>query len=603
MILDDAPHVPVTARPEPAASRPPRVAYFSMEIALDPSIPTYSGGLGVLAGDTIRSAADLQVPLVGVTLLHRKGYFDQQIDAAGRQLEQPAEWNVDDDLEELPPRASITLEGRPVTIRAFEYAVRGADGFVVPVYLLDTDLPENDPRDRTLTDHLYGGDRRYRLAQEAVLGLGGVRMLRALGHRDIGRFHMNEGHASLLTVELLFEEARRAGRRAIASDDIEAVRRKCIFTTHTPVPAGHDQFPMPMVRQVLGVPEIAFDTDDVLCARVAGSVVRSPAGGASAEGTATDDGVLNMTYLALNLSHYVNGVAKKHAEVSRHMFAEYQIDAITNGVHVATWMAPAFRALFDRRLPGWAADSHNLRYALSIDREEIWAAHREAKRQLIDRVNRDGNVGLDHDRLTLGFARRAATYKRADLLFHDMDRLERIAATSGGLQIIYAGKAHPQDEGGKELIRRIVQARDALRGRIDVVYLPNYDWSLGRLITAGVDLWLNTPQPPLEASGTSGMKAAVNGVPSLSVLDGWWIEGCIEGVTGWAIGGGEAVEGDRTPQDAASLYDKLEHVIAPLYYGDREGYVDVMRHAIALNGSFFNTQRMVLQYVQKAYFG
>jgi len=563
----------------PPIHRQPLVAYFSMEIALEPSIPTYSGGLGVLAGDTLRSAADLRVPMVGVTLLHRKGYFYQQLDASGWQTEQPAEWVVEDYLQEMSPRVAVTLEGRQVMIRAWKYKVHGPPDFYVPVYLLDVDLPENSEWDRTLTDYLYGGDLHYRLCQETVLGIGGVRMLRALGYTDVGRFHMNEGHASLLTVALLDEQAKSAGHKAFTREDVEEVRRKCVFTTHTPVPAGHDKFPLDMVMHVLGRDEMAGMKDVFCCG---------------------DE--LNMTYLALNLSHYVNGVAKKHAEVSQHMFARYQIDAITNGVHVATWMAPALQALFDQHMPGWHEDSFSLRYALSIAPEEIWGAHMEAKRQLIDWVNRGANAGMDLQNLTLGFARRAATYKRADLLFHDMERLKGIAARAGKLQIIYAGKAHPQDQAGKELIKRIFEARDSLKGHVKVVYLANYDWALGRLLTAGVDIWLNTPQPPLEASGTSGMKAAVNGVPSLSILDGWWIEGCIEGTTGWAIDSTAPVEGDRTPHDANSLYDKLERVIIPLFYRDRDRFIDVMRHAIALNGSFFNTQRMIQQYVLKAYF-
>jgi starch phosphorylase len=314
------------------------------------------------------------------------------------------------------------------------------------------------------------------------------------------------------------------------------------------------------------------------------------------------NGELNMTYLALNLGHYVNGVAKKHAEVSRLMFAQYRIDDITNGVHVPTWTSEPLAAVFDRHMPGWRDDSFMLRYALSIPAPEIWNAHLRAKQELIAHINHEANAGFDRDDLTIGFARRAAAYKRPDLLFHDVDRLQAIARRAGRFQIVYAGKAHPQDGGGKELIKRVVAAKGALRGQIRVVYLPNYDWLLGKMLTAGVDVWLNTPQPPMEASGTSGMKAALNGVPSLSVLDGWWIEGCIEGVTGWAIDSGVPVGSDHTAHDVASLYDKLEHVVIPVFYRDPGRFVEIMRHAIALNGSFFNAQRMVLQYVLRAYF-
>lgn len=557
-----------------------RVAYFSMEIALSPAVPTYSGGLGVLAGDTIRAAADLKVPMVAVTLLHRKGYFRQLLDAQGQQHEHPTDWHPEDYLRELPQRATVQVEGRTVHLRAWLFEVVSPAGFIVPVYLLDTELPENGEYDARLTQSLYGGDLLYRLCQETVLGIGGVRMLRALGHDGITRFHLNEGHAALLTVELLDEAARRAGRGAFSHADVNAVRRQCVFTTHTPVPAGHDKFPMEMACEVLRRPEIEA-MQDVFC----------------------HDGMLNLTYMALNLSSYANGVAKRHGEVSRLMFAEYQIDAITNGVHVPTWTSPPFAALFDRYVPGWRQDSLSLRYALGIPPQDIWNAHAEVKRLLIEYVNSHSDAGMDVDVLTLGFARRATGYKRADLLLSDPARLQAIAEKCGRLQIVYAGKAHPRDYEGKALIKRIIEIGARLNGNIKIVYLNGYEWALGALMTAGADVWINTPQPPQEASGTSGMKAAINGVPSLSILDGWWLEGCIEGKTGWAIEPAELlVEGqDRTAADAAALYDKLEHQVAPLYYQNRAGFIDVMTYAIALNGSFFNTQRMVQEYAVKAY--
>jgi len=318
----------------------------------------------------------------------------------------------------------------------------------------------------------------------------------------------------------------------------------------------------------------------------------------------THDGALNMTYLALTLSHYVNGVAKKHGEISSHMYAPYRIDSITNGVHVATWTSQSFRDLFDKYIPGWREDNFNLRYALSIPGEEIWEAHLQAKRRLIHYVNRETNKGMDTDILTLGFARRAATYKRADLLLSDIGRLKEVYSKAGPFQIVYAGKAHPKDQQGKELIQRIFHAINSLNSDVKIAYLENYDIELGRLLTSGVDLWINTPMPPMEASGTSGMKAALNGVPSLSILDGWWIEGCIEGITGWSIGrDSHDIEAERdTEQDAAALFDKLESTIIPLYYHQPEQFRCIMSHCIALNGSFFNTQRMVQQYVLKAYF-
>ena len=578
------------------------IAYFSMEIGLDAEMPTYSGGLGVLAGDTIRSAADLNVPMVALTLLYRKGYFYQRISADGWQAEEPVEWVVEDFLQELPVRASVEIEGRTVTIRPWKLEVKGVGGFTVPVYFLDTNLPENSAEDRTLTDFLYGGDSCYRLCQEAILGIGGVRILRALGYDALTRFHMNEGHAALLTIELLDEEVRRNGRVKVSRRDIEAVRQKCIFTTHTPVPAGHDQFPIELGRRIFGIRENFWDLQDSFILDLATRVF----GGIEVNGDLDNiSGInLNLTLLALNMSHYVNGVAKKHSEISRLMFAEYEINSITNGVHAATWTGTFFQELYDEFIPGWRNDNFNLRYALSIPKKRIWDAHIEQKKQLIEYVNHETNIGMGVDILTIGFARRSATYKRGDLFFNDIERLKSICAKSGPVQVIYAGKAHPQDRSGKEVIQRIYQARDALKKEIKITYIENYDIELGKMLTSGVDLWLNTPQPPLEASGTSGMKAALNGVPSFSILDGWWIEGCIEGKTGWSINrtSKEEKPSKVMPDDALSLYTKLERIIIPLYYHDRNRFLEVMRHCIAINGSFFNTHRMVQQYVLNAYF-
>jgi starch phosphorylase len=558
------------------------VAYFSMEIGIDEKVSTYSGGLGILAGDTIRSAADLKVPMVAVTLLYRKGYFRQKLETDGWQREESAAWVVEDFLEETPHRITVLVEGRTVHLRSWKYEVEGIGGSTVPVYFLDADLAENSEWDRDLTQSLYGGDEHYRLSQEVLLGIGGVRMLRALGHDNIRSFHLNEGHAALLTLELLDEAAHRAGRQSLTQGDMDAVRKQCVFTTHTPVPAGHDRFPVDLARKVIGTREDFFALDGIL----------------------HEGNTLNMTYLALNLSRHINGVARKHAEISRLMFAGHTIDAITNGVHAATWVSASFRELFDRYIPLWKKDNFSLRYALSIPREEVWNAHTHNKKRLIDSVNRETGVGMDENVLTIGFARRATTYKRGDLLFQDMERLRKISAESGGIQVIYAGKAHPRDVEGKNLIKRIFRAKRALGNDIKIAYLENYNMTLGAAMTAGVDLWLNTPEPPMEASGTSGMKAALNGVPHLSVLDGWWVEGHIEGLTGWSIGDEVVGKGEHRDHslDAPSLYEKLEKTIVPLFYRDRERFMSVMVYSIAINGSFFNTQRMMQQYVLNAYY-
>ncbi len=567
------------------------IAYFTMEIGLIEAIPTYAGGLGILAGDTVRSAADLGIRMVVVTLLHRKGYFRQHLDASGWQGEEDAAWPVDKLMQEMEPRCSIEIEGRQVLVRAWKYAVKGVSGASVDIYFLDTDVEQNAAQDRALTDHLYGGDLRYRLCQEAVLGIGGVRMLQAMGYNDIKRFHMNEGHSALLILELAYQLSRQAWEMAyeqtkhvITSEMVHLVSPRCIFTTHTPVPAGQDRFSLDLVHQVITGYQDAFaEREQELC----------------------QDCVLNMTHLALDNSHYVNGVAKSHGHVAQKMFSKYDIQSITNGVHVATWAAPSITRLFDEHIPGWREDNSSLRYALNISKRHVWAAHRQAKEALIGEINKRTGAGLELEVFTIGFARRAAVYKRADLLFWDMGRLTEIAQEVGPFQLVYAGKAHPQDQPGKDVIHRIHEIREALKGKIKLVYLEDYGIDLANLITSGVDLWLNTPQPPLEASGTSGMKAAVNGIPSFSILDGWWSEGCIEGITGWAIGGDRDAtmeSGDTRAEDAHALYNKLEMIILPMFLSEPVRYAEVMRHSIALNASFFNTERMLSQYITKAYF-
>lgn len=550
-----------------------------MEIGLDNTLPTYAGGLGIVAGDTIYSAADQGISMAAVTLLYRKGHFRQTLEADGTQREEPVTWPIENYLKECGPRAQVEIAGRKVTVRAWEYQVKGHGGFVVPVYFLDTDLPENSDVDRGLTDVLYGGDERYRISQEVILGIGGVRVLRAMGYDSIERFHMNEGHAAFLVLELLQERLQATNRTQLQDEDLEAVRKSCVFTTHTPVAAGHDQFPLALAHDVLS---------------------RCPLLGR--EDLCSHEGKCNMTYLALRFSRYVNGVAKKHAEVTRNLFTEYPIDSITNGVHAVRWTSEPFQAVYDRYIPGWRQDHSLLRYAIRLPRRELIDAHEKAKLALLGYVEKCTGSVLKPDVLTLGFGRRATAYKRMNLLFQDMERLRAIAKAETPIQVVFSGKAHPMDGEGKALIRQIHQAKAELNGAIPIVYLPEYNMELGKLLTSGVDIWLNTPQPPLEASGTSGMKAALNGVPSLSILDGWWVEGCIEGVTGWAIGSSSRNYEPTVSNDSRSLYVKLEKKILPLFYENKEHFTDIMAQCIALNGSFFHSQRMIEQYVVKAYY-
>jgi starch phosphorylase len=546
-----------------------------MEIAIRPEMPTYAGGLGMLAGDTLRSAADLGIPLVAFTLLHRKGYFQQHLAPNGVQTETVQSWNPADFCVEEPARVTVLIEERIVNVRAWRYDVEGRFGHIVPIYLLDTDLELNTGWDRGLTDHLYGGDENYRMQQEIVLGMGGVRMANALGLR-VNVYHMNEGHASLLTLALLERQLCGGPLRAATETDIEHVRRQCVFTTHTPVPAGHDRFSTEQSIRILGGERTAR-LQQLGCFR---------------------DGMLNMTLLALRFSRHANAVAMKHGKVSQQMFPEYKIGTITNGVHAATWVSEPVRQMLDEHIPAWRRDNLYLRNAIDVPEAKILEAHARAKEELLAEVGSRTGVALSPKVLTLGFARRAATYKRASLLFTDPARLAAIAEAAGGLQIIFAGKAHPQDGPGKALIQSVVEdAAQFSSDALHIVYLENYDWGLGAMMTAGVDVWVNTPRRPYEASGTSGMKAAMNGVPSLSILDGWWIEGCIEGFTGWAI-----EDGANDQEEADSMYRKLESAVVPLYLDAPEKWARLMRTTLAFNGSYFNTNRMVKQYNRNAYY-
>jgi len=581
----------------------PRIAYFSMEMALRSEIPTYAGGLGILAGDTMRSAADLGLPLVGVTLVSRAGYFRQEIDPQGRQIEHPATWDPSQWARPLSAQVAIAVEDRRVWIGAWLYVLEGQTGARQPVVLLDTDLQDNRAEDRQITHFLYGGDETYRFKQEMVLGIGGVRLLRALGF-EIRQYHLNEGHSSLLELELLRSysyspEELQPGESAY---DIPRVRELCCFTTHTPVEAGHDRFGYDLVKAVsggsigyepaaMGEPSSPDRLPGALAAQrlVDGPLLRRLAG----------QDVLNMTSLALNLSEYVNGVAKRHAEVSAKMFPGFHMHAVTNGVHPYTWTDEAFRALYDRHLPGWRFEAELLgRADCCISDGEIWQAHQAAKQRLVDAVRQRCGVVLDVAIPILGFARRMTAYKRPQLLFSNLARLKAIARDRP-FQIVLSGKAHPRDEPGKRLIEQLAAHARLLDGSVRVAYLADYDMSLAQLLTAGSDVWVNTPLPPLEASGTSGMKAALNGVPSLSVLDGWWIEGCIENVTGWAVGDGAASD-----TDAGMLYEKLEAIVLPLFYRSGAGnseWVRIMKGAISKNGAYFNSHRMMRRYAAEAY--
>ena len=545
-----------------------------MEMALRPEIHTYSGGLGVLAGDTARSAADLALPMVFVTLLSSDGYVRQDLGPDGVQNSKPNPWVPADWTRPLPAMVAVSIEGRNVWVRPWLYLLTCPAGNTVPVLLLDTDLDQNGGEDRQITHRLYGGGADYRLKQEIVLGVGGALLLRALGF-VIDTYHLNEGHAALLTLQLL-RETRRVPQPGAMPDrrlyDRERVRERCVFTTHTPVDAGFDRFDYDLVARLLGD---FFEIEQL-----------KPLGGADR---------LNMTQLALNLSGYINGVARRHAETTRQMFPGYQIRSITNGVHVHTWMHASLARVLEARYPQWAHEPEALVMADQIPDDEIWNAHQQAKAELLTRVEQTTGMRLQLDLPIIGFARRMTSYKRPHLLFSDVERLLAIARERP-FQIVFAGIAHPHDEDGRGLIADIYQHIRKFAGTVPAAYLPEYDLRVAASLVSGSDIWLNTPLPPMEASGTSGMKAALNGVLNFSVLDGWWVEACIDGVTGWSIVGEPPGAGD-----AESLYGKLGGIVLPLYHQDRPRWTWMMKQSISKIGSTFNSQRMMRRYATEAY--
>jgi starch phosphorylase len=547
----------------------PRIAYFSMEVGIKSNMPTYSGGLGILAGDVIRSSADLRIPFVAVTLLSKEGYLKQKITPDGVQLEYPEEWEPSKFMRMLPTTVTVRIGDDGVKVGAWVYHQESVTGGVVPVLFLTTDIEGNDKCDREITGSLYGGDEIYRLKQEIILGIGGVKILEAL-NINIKKYHMNEGHSSLLTLELLKRNEMNADK----------VKNLCVFTTHTPVEAAFDKFSYELASRVLGH---EFPREVLI-----------KYGGSSQ---------LNMTLMALNLSKFTNGVTESHMKFSRKIFPGYNIQEITNGVHSYTWTCPYFRQLFDKYIRGWANEPELLVRVDAIPNNELLTAHMKSKQDLLDFVKEKIGVRMDVGTLTLGFARRATEYKRATMIFSDLEKLKEVGE-QGKIQLVFAGKAHPRDEMGKMLIRDIYKYIDLLKNTIEIVYLENYDMEMAGLMTSGVDIWLNTPLPPYEASGTSGMKAAHNGVINYSVLDGWWVEGCVEGLTGWAIGpypDQKINESERRKRELADLYNKLEYLIIPKFYNERDSWVSMMRNSIGKIAYYFNTHRMMRRYATDAY--
>lgn len=544
------------------------VAYFSMEIGLSSAIPTFAGGLGILTADLMHSCADMGVNAVCVTGCWKHGYLRQTLNVDGSQRYEEIAWDPSQYLKRLPQRVTVTIEGQPVVVGAWQLDLKGEKG-TVPVIFLDTSLPENPQEVHRITHRLYGGDQRMRLRQELVLGIGGVRMLRALGYTDIRTFHMNEGHAAFLTLELLRERQWRD----------EDVRRSCAFTTHTPIAAGHDVFPYDLAWNVAG---------DNLPWHIK---------------TLAGEDALSMTKLALNMSRFTCGVSKIHAAVTRRMFPGYAVDAVTNGIHPATWASSEMQALLDRYAAGWRADPSVLEQTCrNLPDAELWQAHQAGKKRLTDEVNRRTGLQFAPDMLTIASARRVVAYKQPELLYENIERLADVCG--GRVQIVHSGNAHPSDPFAQGVIQRMVERSHALRGRVKIAYLENYNPDLARLFVQGADVWLNTPMRLHEASGTSGMKACLNGVLNFSTLDGWWIEGYgFDPEAGWRIGPQVQAPSDDTARsiDAEDIYTELQYQIIPeYYYPERARWIRRMKRSIGLIG-YFNTHRCVQEYLKKAW--
>ena len=541
----------------------PTIAYLTAEIGLWSELHTYSGGLGVLAGDHVKSAADANLPLVAISLLYREGYGRQHLDAKGDQSETYAPIDPAEHLTNTGKTIQLPLDGSTLYASIWRTDVVGVSGHVVPVYFLDTFHPNNSADFVGLGARLYGGDDDTRVRQEYLLGVGGVQALQTLGH-DFAGMHLNEGHCTFAMLEMLRQGWTR-----------EELAQRTLFTTHTPVPAGHDRFEWSLVREVIGdlLPDDAQD------------LVRNA-------GDSEEARRCSMSHLAVALSTSVNAVSNLNAQVASTMFGSTHIAPITNGVHHITWTSPQMTGLFDVHLPGWKEDPSQLGYAGSLPDDALLEARQANRRMLRELVRVSTGVELEEHRLTIGFARRFATYKRANLVFSDLERLRAIGADR--IQFVFSGKAHPKDEGGKQLIRDIFASAGEVANDIPVAFIENYDMDTGLAMTSGVDIWLNNPIRPLEASGTSGMKAAMNGVPNCSILDGWWPEGCEHGVNGWAIG--EAEDDRDDARDAENIYNVLEHEVLPLWDEGPQRWAKLMRASIATSARFTGA-RMIADYL------
>jgi len=545
------------------------IANFVMEIGIENEIPTYSGGLGVLAGDAAFSFADLGFPAVFVTLLYKKGYTSQKLDRSAGQIDMDQPWDYKKFLTPLGTYVDVEISGKVQRVGAWQYLIPGKRD--VPVLFLDADIEGNDPATREISGRLYGGDHWYRLMQEMVLGIGGYRMLQAMG-RAIDIYHLNESHAALLVVELMRQHR-----------EIAEVKKRCVFTSHTPVPAGHDFFSLTMIKE-------AFTHYDWV----------------NWEAEATPQREIDLSRIAVKYSSVTNAVSLKHRYVSERVLNHGKVEYVTNGVYHRRWVHDELKRLYEKHIPGWEETPALLTQALELPTEALEGAHLRAKSELMDVLYRATGTQFSKEHLTIGLAKRVTAYKRNDLILTDLDRLVAIAEKHGPIQIILAGKAHPRDDAGKAVLRNILEKIEKVGTKTDkvrIAYLENYDMRKARAMVAGCDVWLNNPRRPLEACGTSGMKAAMNAVLNFSIYDGWWLEGGVDGVNGWGIGrrapwGDLKEDGDPDLQD---LYHKLSESVLPTYYYEKEKWWTMGKNSIATVGPIFNSYRMINEYESKVY--
>jgi len=549
-----------------------QIAYFSMEFGLNKNMNTYCGGLGILAGDTVKSASDMGLSMVGVSLLYKNGWLKQEIDNQLGQTEQPDQWDYKNFLTLRPETFTLRIKNQDVLVHIWQYLVSSNPLNPVPIFFLDIDLPENSEEMRAVNDVIYSGDKNIWYCQETLLGLGGAMALEALGYNDIDIFHLNESHAAYLTLFL---------REKYGS--WEAVQQKLCFTTHTPLAGAHQKLQLNTVQQYI---------DTVYSQHISENVL--------------DEGNLDFSKLCFFASKFSNAVANRHKEITSQMYPDFKIDYITNGVHHPTWIADPMQKVFDDNIFDWKQNPDYLRQAIRLDDELVINAHKESKQLLIDFINkqkndRDDQNIFDVNAFTIGFARRAVPYKRAHFIFQDFEKLQEISKNVGSIQIVFAGKTSGNDVEGKANILKVLEFAKKSNKTLNIFYIENYNMDVAEKMVSGVDVWLNTPLPPLEASGTSGMKTALNGIPSFSVLDGWWPEGHIEGVTGWSIGQYQCDGEICRILETSDIYEKLEKTILPLFYKNKTDWTKIMKSCIAFNGSHFNTNRMLCEYLIKGY--